>query len=63
MQFAIMLENTGFRTAKNSVFNSRKLRDPLAASFVLDNTELLMTYHGLATGYPAANQPGNPSRK
>ena len=34
-----------------------------AASFILDNTKLLMAYHGLATGYPAAFQPENPSRK
>jgi hypothetical protein len=34
-----------------------------AAGFIFDNTKLLMAYHGLAIGYPAASQPGNPSRK
>jgi hypothetical protein len=34
-----------------------------AAGFIFDNKKLLMAYHGLAIGYPAASQPGNPSRK
>jgi hypothetical protein len=43
--------------------NYEKWRDPPAASFIPDNTKLLVAYYGLATGYPAFFQPGNPSRK
>jgi hypothetical protein len=43
--------------------NYEKWRDPPAASFILDNTKLLMAFHGLAIGYPEVSQPSNPSRK